>query len=187
MLKTVMTHNWQNSIKAPRSSGLALMVGLFVLSAMALPQSRLLPPASPELKAIATKLNRKLLPDGATQLKVESKKVFDLVVKNKRQLTLVPVRFSVPVSGSPLETAQDCGIYLLSADGTVDFIRTMSDDLPIQCWSIDAVRLERIPGDHPLIILKGSLRTGNRAWEQVFVLRWDEGAGTYKLDTVDFK
>jgi len=91
-----MTHNWQNSIKAPRSSGLALMVGLFVLSAMALPQSRLLSPRKPELKAIETKLNRKLLPDGATQLKVESKQVFNLVSKTRDSSPWCPYASAFP-------------------------------------------------------------------------------------------
>jgi hypothetical protein len=172
----------------PRSSGLALLVGLFAFSALAAtPQSKLLPPAAAELNGIEGKLDRKLLPDGATQLEIESKQIFDLVIQNTVQLTLTPVRFKVPVGGSQEASPRDCGIYLISADGAVNFIRTLGEDLPIQCWSIDAVRLERIPEDRPLIILTGNLASGTRSWLQPVVLRWDKGAGTYKMDTVDFK
>jgi hypothetical protein len=179
--------NWLMSTVKQRNSSLALLGVLFVLPAFAVtPQTKLLPPAAAELKTIPGKLDPKLLPDGATDLEVENKQIFNLVMQGATQLTLVPVRFNIPVEGSG-GTSHNCGAYLLSASGTVSFIAAVHDNLPIQCWSIEAVRLQRIPGENPLIILTGDLNTANRSWMQPFVLRWDKGAGTYKMDTVDYQ
>jgi len=171
-----------------RRNGLALAAGRVIMStAAAMPQTSLRAPAAAEFGGIENKLDRDLLPDGATQFEVEDKQIFKLLVKNAVELTLVPVKFKIPVQGSREETSRDCGVYLVSASGTVDFIRLLDDDLPIQCWSIDAVRLDRTEPDHPSIILKGNLTTANSSWPQSFVLRRDKEAGTYKMDTVDFK
>ena len=153
----------------------------------ATPQARLHAPAAAELRGIEAKLDRNLLPGGTTQLEFQIRQIFNLVVKNTIELALAPVRFKVPVQGSPEETSHNCGLYLISADGMENFIRFLSENLPIQCWSIDAIRLERIDEDHPSIILTGNLTTGSGSWLQLFALRWDNGAGTYKMDTVDFK
>jgi hypothetical protein len=129
------------------------------------------PPSSAALKENSIAI---FFPQGAAQLEVEDKRIFKLVVQDSVELTLAPVSFKVPVQGSPEETSHDCGVYLISAAGTVKFIRVLGDDLPIQCWSIDGVRLEPVDGDYPSIILTGNVTTGSRSWLQPFVLRWDK-------------
>jgi hypothetical protein len=145
-------------------------------------------PATGELESIQAKLDRRLLPEGTTVFEVEIGQIFNLVIDSKKILSLVPVHLKAPPpSASDEPASNDCGVYLISGRDEVRFIRTIEEDLPIQCWSIKAVRLERIQDDYPLIILTGDLSSATRGWLQPFVFRWNKESERYEMDPVDFR
>jgi hypothetical protein len=171
-----------------RNSGLGLLCSLFLLPVSATtPQSKLQHPTAIKLNRIKGKLDPTRLPEGARGLGVDSKQIFDLVMQNTIQLTVVPVHFTTTLDSGGDIASHNCGVYLLPANGTVDFFEIVEGELPIQCWSIIAIRLERIDGDYPLIVLTGDVNSGNRTWQQPIVLRWDKLSGKYTMDRIDFK
>lgn len=165
-----------------------LLFSFFALTVLAsAQQSKLVTPKAVELKEIKSKLDRDLLPGGTKNLVIEDKQSFHLIIQKAKRLTVVPVHFEAPPDTGGDYASNDCGVYLLTPDGKVSFIRTLGDDLPIQCWSIDSVRLARFGEEYPRIVLSGSLTGGHRAWQQPFVLSWDSYAKKYTMETVNLE
>lgn len=165
-----------------------LLFSLFVFAILAkAQQAKLLPPTPTELHDVKDKLDLKLLPEGAKNLEIEGKQVFNLVNSNTIQLTLVPVRFEIGIQHSIGEsTISDCGIYLIPAHGAGSFIWTIGKEEElsglVQCTGLQAVGVQSLGDSNPALILIYRAYTVHESFSQPYIFSWDKDSKKYQID-----
>lgn len=142
---------------------------------------RLKPIRPADVGRLQTRLDKSLLQDGAKEIQVDAKQSFDLeAADGTTTLTLVTVAFRVPHGAV---VGRYCGIFLLPRNAPEMFFNPISDDLPVVCEDIAAVRLRRDRGVPPAFVFTGRFSSGARGgWEQRFTISWDAVGHKYTLD-----
>lgn len=169
------------------SSAPVLLAFLWVVTAQAQARQRLLPPSPAERAALEKKLDPALMPAGARHRNIDPRQIFKLVGPHGTELTVAPVVFVMP-DGSPVW--HSCGVYIVPVQGAAYFLDFSSVDpgldIPVLCWRVVSVRLERREGEPSDIVLVGSdSLTSRHSWNQDYILHRGKD-GIYDL-SADFK
>lgn len=164
-----------------------LLCALVVLSMPAMgQQTKLVHVSTAELRSVRRKIDPKLLPDGAIEIEVEDKQVFNLVIRNQRLFTVVPVLFRAPVDVVYTQgVATGCGIYLIPASGTDRFMWAIGREEPgiVMCGGVTSMRLDRHVDSNPDIELTFDAYTLHNNFSVPGTLHWDKNSNEYHLDT----
>jgi len=162
-----------------------MMILLWSVAAHAQARMHLLPPSAAERVALEKKLDPALMPAGARHRNIDPKQVFKLVGPHGTELTVVAVDFSMP-NPDTAGLRHTCGMYVVPAHGDAYFLDGSPDeDMPIQCWKVVSVRLDRNGAESPDIIFVGEDSLTSHSWRQEYVLH-RRADGTYQL-SADYK
>lgn len=150
---------------------------------------RLLRLQQTEVQAIRNRLDRDLLPDGAKNLAMEEKQVFNLISKDAIDLVLAPVKFDVPsdsIMGKGTGSATGCGLYVLPKGEKARFawIVGKEEELSglVQCSGLQAMGLQEMGDTYPELILIYEEHTVHDTFSQAYAFSWDTESRSYVDD-----
>jgi len=141
-------------------------------------QLRKLPPA--QLSSAASQADAKMLPAGATGMKVDRSQIVSL--SGPSALTIVPVRFSRS-SGQASAPFYQCGLFFVSPAGTRFVLSFGADWTETEsCDSLKAIGTAAARGAQPVLALIYQASGVRESFPEPVLLTWDETKKIYSPD-----